>query len=85
MLNAVLQYHIRQYNTPVSLDMCSNLYAHNIITGCNEEQHVVNYYKKQEPSCVMPDSIYKAGPPAILQLSLTATKDNTSEKNRSLC
>lgn len=71
MLNAVLQYHIRQYNTPVSLDMCSNLYAHNIITGCNEEQHVVNYYK--EARAIMCD--------ARLNLQSWSSSNLTTELN----
>ncbi|XP_065902509.1 uncharacterized protein [Dysidea avara] len=41
MLNAVLQYHLKQYNSPVSKDMLSNLYVDNIISGCDTEQAAV--------------------------------------------
>ena len=44
MLNAVLQYHLRQYNIAVSSDMLSILYVDNIISGCDTEQAAVNYY-----------------------------------------
>lgn len=34
MLNAVLKYHLKQYNTPVSNDMLRHLYVDNILSGC---------------------------------------------------
>ena len=46
MLNAVLQYHLKQYNTPVSNDMLRNLYVDNIISGCETEQKAADYYSQ---------------------------------------
>ena len=80
MLNAVLQYHLRQYSTPVSLDMCSNLYVDNIITGCDVEQDVVNYYR--EARAIMCDARLNLRSWSSNSVALTtiATKDNTAEK-----
>ena len=46
MLNAVLQYHLQQYNTAVSDDMRPNLYVYNVITGGVTEQAVISYYRE---------------------------------------
>ena len=79
MLNAVLQYHLRQYSTPVSLDMCSNLYVDNIITGCDVEQDVVNYYR--EARAIMCDARLNLRSWSSNSVALTtiATKGNTAE------
>jgi len=84
MLNAVLQYHLRQYNTPVSLGMCSNLYVDNIITGRNVEQDVFNYY--QEARAIMCDARLnlRSWSSNSAALTTTAIKDNTIEKASSV-
>ena len=46
VLNAVLQHHLNQYISAVSLDMLTNLYVDNVISGCDTEQEVVHYYKE---------------------------------------
>ena len=46
MLNAVLQYHLKQYNTPVSNDMLRNLYVDNIISSCETVQGAADYYSQ---------------------------------------
>ena len=46
ILNAVLQHHLNQYISAVSLDILTNLYVDNVISGCDTEQEVVHYYKE---------------------------------------
>ena len=46
MLNAILQFHLQQYNTAVSHDMRFNWYVNNIITGGATEQIVMSYYRE---------------------------------------
>ena len=84
MLNAVLQYHLRQYNTPVSLDMRSNLYVDNIITGSDVEKDVLTYY--QEARAIMCDARLnlRSWSSNSAALTTTAIKDNTAEKASSV-
>ena len=46
MLNATLQHHLNSFDTPIACDVKRNLYMDNIISGCNSEDHVVEYYKE---------------------------------------
>ena len=84
MLNAVLQYHLRCYSTPVSLDMRSNLYVDNIITGCDKEQDVVNYYR--EARTIMCDAKLNLRSWCSNSVALTtiANTDNTAENASSV-
>lgn len=76
MLNAVLQYHLRQYNIAVSCDMLSNLYVDNIISGCDTESAVVNYY--QEAGATMRLNLHSWFSNST-ELTIAAIKD-TAEK-----
>ena len=73
MLNAVLQYHLRQYNMTVSHDMLSNLYVDNVISGCDTEQAAVNYYHTAR--AIMCDPQLN-----LCSWSSAAIKDNMAEK-----
>ena len=84
MLNAVLQYHLRQYNIAVSHDMLSNLYMDNIISGCDTEPAVVNYYR--EARAIMCNArlnlcIWSSN---NTELTTAGIKDNTVEKATSV-
>ena len=46
MLNATLHHHLSSYDTQVASDMKQNLYVDNIISGCDTEAQVVEYYKE---------------------------------------
>jgi len=84
MLNAVLQYHLRQYNTPVSLGKCSNLYVDNIITGRNVEQDVLNYYQKARAIMCDARLNLRSWSSNNAALTTTAVKNNTIEKASSV-
>ena len=44
MLFATLNYHLLQYNTPISHNIQSNLYVDNIVTGFNSEEEALQFY-----------------------------------------
>ena len=43
MLFATLNYHLQQYDTPVSHDIWSNLYVDNVVTGCSSETQALQF------------------------------------------
>ena len=45
MLNAAIQYHLGHFNSPVSLDMKTNMYVDNVISGADTEKSAVNYHE----------------------------------------
>ena len=81
MLNAVLQYHLRQHNSVVSHDMQSNLYVDNIISGCETEQAVVNYYR--EARSIMSSARFnlRSWSSNSAELNTIAIQDNTADTN----
>ncbi|XP_065889733.1 uncharacterized protein [Dysidea avara] len=44
-LAAVLDLHLSKVASPVALDMKDNIYVDNILSGCNTEEEILNYYK----------------------------------------
>ena len=81
MLNAVLQYHLRQHNSEVSCDMRSNLYVDNVISGCNSEKTAVNYYR--EARSIMSSARFnlRSWSSNSTGLKTIATQDNTADNN----
>lgn len=81
MLNAVLQYHLRQHNSVVSHDMQSNLYVDNVISGCETEQAVVNYYR--EARFIMSSTRFNlhSWSSNSTELKAIAAQDNTANNN----
>ena len=80
MLNAVLQYHLRQYNIAVSRDMLSNLYVDNIISGCDTEQAAVNYYRTARAIMCDAQLNLRSWSSNSAELTAAAVKDNTAER-----
>jgi len=80
MLNAVLQYHLKQYNTPVSNDMLSNLYVDNIISGCETEQAAVEYYRQARTIMGEARLDLSSWSSNSAQLIAIANKENTAER-----
>jgi len=46
MLYAALYHHLQHYNTPLSHDIQANLYVDNIVSGCDTESAVTQYYNQ---------------------------------------
>ena len=44
MLNATLDLHLKKFPSSVAKDMKSNLYVDNLISGCDSEQQLMDYY-----------------------------------------
>ena len=44
MLNATLNLHLKKFSSSVAEDMNTNLYVDNLISGCDSEQQVIDYY-----------------------------------------
>ena len=44
MLNTTPDLHLKKYPSSVAKDMKSNLYVDNLISGCNSEQQLMDYY-----------------------------------------
>ena len=80
MLNAVLQYHLKQYNTPVSNDMLSNLYVDNIISGCETEQAAVDYYRQARAIMGEARLNLRSWSSNSAKLTNLANKENTAER-----
>jgi len=51
MLNAVINQHLSKYSSQVACDMKTNLCIGNLISGCNSEDEVIDYY--QQSRCTM--------------------------------
>jgi len=51
MLNTVIDLHLSKYSSPVPCDMKTNLCIDNLISGCNSEDEVIDYY--QQSRCIM--------------------------------
>jgi len=46
MLYAALYHHLQHYNTSLSRDIQVNLYVDNIVSGCDTESAVIEYYNQ---------------------------------------
>ena len=46
MLYAALYHHLQYYNTSLSRDIQANLYVDNIVSGCDTESAVPQYYNR---------------------------------------
>jgi len=80
MLNAVLQYHLKQYNTPVSNDMLRNLYVDNIISGCATEQEAADYYSQAKTIMGEARLNLRNWSSNSVKLTAIASKENTMER-----
>jgi len=46
MLNAAITFHLQQNPSPVSSNFLSSLYAYNVVSGCNAEQEINQYFQE---------------------------------------
>ena len=84
MLNAVLQYHLQQYNTTVSHDIKSNLYIDNIITGGTTEQTVVSYCREACSIMSSANMNLRSWLSNSVELKTIAAQDNVSDDSQSV-
>ena len=81
ILNAVLQHHLNQYTTAVSLDMLSNLYVDNVISGCNTEQEVLHYYKESRTIMSSAKFNLRSWASNCAELKIVASQEGTADDN----
>ncbi|XP_065920288.1 uncharacterized protein [Dysidea avara] len=77
MLNATLDLHLKSFDSPVSHDMKKNLYVDNIISGCQSEEEILQYYT--ESRAIMSDAkfnlrLWASNSPKLQE---QAQRDNT--------
>jgi len=46
MLNAAITFHLKQHPSPVSSNLLSSLYVDNVVSGCNTEQEINQYFQE---------------------------------------
>ena len=46
MLNATLHHYLQQFDSPIAVDMLTNLYVDNVISDCNSHDQAIQYYQK---------------------------------------
>ena len=77
MLNATLDLHLKSFDSPVSHDMKKNLYVDNIISGCQSEEEILQYYT--ESRAIMSDAKFnlRSWASNSPKLQEQAQRDNT--------
>ena len=45
MLNVTLHHDLQQFESPVAVDMLTNLYIDNVISDCNSHDQAIRYYQ----------------------------------------
>ena len=81
MLNATLHHHLQQFNSPIAVDMLTNLYVDNVISGCNSHDQAIQYYQKARS--IMSDANFnlRAWASNCPQLSTLAKQDKVADEN----
>ncbi len=85
MLNATLHHHLDKYNTPVTADMKENLYVDNLLSGCEAESDVLEYYEEARSTMAKGKFNLRAWASNSEQLHSRAAKDNTNDTNSEVC
>ena len=84
MLNAILEHHLQQQNTPVSRDMKSNLYVDNVISGGATEDEVVNYYREARSIMSGANMNLRSWSSNSVKLNMIATEDSVNDDSQSV-
>ena len=81
MLAAVLDLHLSKADSPVAIDMKSNIYIDKIQSGCNTEEELLMYNKlSQEPSSQANFNLWSWSSNSH-HLQAVTTRDKTSDPN----
>ena len=78
ILNSVINYHLSQYTSPIAQDMLNSLYVDNIISGCDTEENIMEYYATAR--AIMQDAKFNLRSWASNSqlLAAKASKENTA-------
>ena len=81
ILNAVLQHHLNQYTTAVTLDTLNDLYVDNLISECNTEQEVLRYCRECRAIMSCAKFNLRSGASNCAELKLVASQEGTCDDN----
>ena len=81
MLNATLDLHLSKFSSPVASDMKANLYVDNLLSGCNSEDEVIDYYEQARH--IMGEARFnlRSWSTNSCRLRSIITQDNTNDPN----
>jgi len=79
ILNAVLRYHLQQYQTPVADDITQNLYVNNIISGWSSEEAATQYYQQARQIMKVAKFNLHSWASNSSALNILATQDATAD------
>lgn len=81
MLNATLDLHLKKFPSSVAKDMKSNLYVDNLISGCNSEQQLMDYYIQSRSIMNQAKFNLRSWSSNSQKLRANAESDQTSDSN----
>ena len=81
MLNATLHHHLQQFESPVAVDMLTNLYVDNVISGCNSHDQAIWYYQMARSIMSEANFNLRAWASNCPQLNTLAKQDKVADEN----
>ena len=81
MLGAVLDLHLSKYQSPTANDMKKNIYVDNILSGCNTEEEIVNYYVQAREMMSQAKFNLRSWSSNSRRLQERTTKEQTGDTN----
>ena len=79
MLNTTLDLHLKKFPSSVTKDMKSNLYVDNLISGCDSEQQLMDYYIQSRSIMNQAKFNLRSWSSNSQQLQTNAESDQTSD------
>ena len=81
MLNATLDHHLNSHTSEVSTNMKENLYVDNVISGCQSEEAIIQYYTTARTIMREANFNLRSWASNSRQLQITAQADHTLDLN----
>ena len=81
MLNATLDLHLRKFSSSVAKDMQSNLYVDNLISGCDSEQQLMDYYAQSRSTMNQANFNLRSWSSNSHKLRATTESEKTNDSN----
>ena len=81
MLHSTTDLHLHKYQSPVSEDIRKNIYVDNIISGCNTETQLLQYYSQARHIMSQANFILRSWATNSTTLQQTATTDKSIDSN----
>ena len=81
MLNATLDLHLKKFPSSVAKDMKSNLYVDNLISSCDSEQQLMDYYVQSRSIMNQAKFNLRLWSSNSQKLRANAASDQTSDSN----